>query len=369
MIRTDWAQNPERIVNDSYGGIGYYRIVKPAEILKQFYDVDVIGKGFNDLGKTQEERMTHIFNTYDLVYVRQMDTPRAASDLISAGRYFGIPVVMDLDDNLFAVREDNPAYAEYAQGRDRNAILKAVVSFVSGLLVSTVPLKKAYSKLQKNIDILPNCNDIRDWPTKVAKFNDGYLRIGWAGSITHDADIDIVLTALRRILEKYRNVRVEFMGGITPEKARDIVAKLGVDETQLSFVKGTLNWKGYPERLAELGWDIALAPLVDDEFNRGKSHIKWMEMSMLQIPVVASKVYPYYKSIGGFFNRLKTIQPGKTGFLCKTENEWFNTIDKLINNNDLRKRIGYNAYRYIAQNWQWSQNAWRWKAVLDKYLK
>lgn len=368
MIRTDWSQNEERKRLDRYGGIGYYRIVKPAEALKEFFDIDVIGKGFADLGKTSEDRMRYIFEKYDLVYVRQMDTPRIASDIISAGKYFKVPVIMDLDDNLLDIREDNPAFAEFNKATDRRAISKAIIALVDGLIVSTEPLKSAYSKLQKNIDVLPNFNDINDWPTKVRKYQDGMVRIGWAGSITHNQDLDMIMPVLAKLLKKYPNLRVEFMGGVTREKGEDVVAKLGVDDTQVGFLKGTLDWAGYPDALAATGWDIALAPLIDDTFNRGKSHIKWMEMSMFQIPVVASKVYPYYKNIGGMFNGLKTIQHGKTGFLVKTPEEWFDTLETLINKPDLRKRIGYNAYKYIAQNWQWSQNVWRWKTVIEKYL-
>lgn len=365
MIRTDWSNNPGRIKKDGYGGIGYYRIVKPAQYLREFYDITVVGKKFADFGKDSVERMTKIFNTYDLVYVRQADTPRVISDLISAGRHFGVPVILDLDDNLLQLRPDNPAYKDYGPGTTNYAVLCAVVSLVSGMGVSTDPLKSAYSGRQKRIDVLPNCNDLADWPKEKRLYNDGMIRLGWAGSLTHDADLDLILAPLKKILEKYQNVRVEFMGGVTSAKAKQIVEKLGMSENQLGFIKGTADWDGYPQALAATGWDIALVPLVDDPFNRGKSHIKWLEMSMLQIPCVASKTYPYYKKVHG----IKTIQNGKTGFLCNNDKDWFNALEKLINNPDLRAQVGYNAYEYIKNNWQWSQNIHRWKKVFDSYLK
>jgi len=49
----------------------------------------------------------------------------------------------------------------------------------------------------------------------------------------------------------------------------------------------------YPARLARLGFDIAVAPLVDHPFNRAKSALKLLEYGALALPVVASDIEPY----------------------------------------------------------------------------
>ena len=99
-------------------------------------------------------------------------------------------------------------------------------------------------------------------------------------------------------------------------------------------------------------WNIGMAPVVDNQFNKGKSHIKWMEYAMCKIPCVASKVYPYYKQIEG----LDTIIEGETGFLAIDGLDFYRKLKFLVDNPDVAKRIGENAYNEIVEKWQFDKN-------------
>lgn len=103
-------------------------------------------------------------------------------------------------------------------------------------------------------------------------------------------------------------------------------------------------------------WDIGIAPLTNSKFNQSKSHIKWMEYSMYEIPTVASKVYPYSKDILG----IKTIEDGVTGILCEN-GEWEKKLSMLIEDEELRRKIGKQAKEYVAKNWQYDDA----KRILD----
>lgn len=50
----DYTHTPERIAQNTYGGIGYYRIVMPASQIKG-HEVKVIGTEIKDFGTTLEE--------------------------------------------------------------------------------------------------------------------------------------------------------------------------------------------------------------------------------------------------------------------------------------------------------------------------
>jgi spore maturation protein CgeB len=116
--------------------------------------------------------------------------------------------------------------------------------------------------------------------------------------------------------------------------------------------------------MMSMGWDIGLAPLLDIEFNRCKSHIKWMEYSMSKTPVLASRVYPYYEKI----DNKDVIVDGKTGFLFSDENEFKTKLKKLILDIELRKKIGDNAYNYIIKKWQYRDNIKKMVKILNQYL-
>jgi glycosyltransferase involved in cell wall biosynthesis len=165
---------------------------------------------------------------------------------------------------------------------------------------------------------------------------------------------------------KYPKVHLEFMGGIEIHQVKELFKDFDDKLFERVEIKGgTLGWEGYPKLLSQQRWDIGICPLIDDEFNRNKSHIKWMEYATYKIPSVASKTYPYFADI----QDLKTIQHGKTGFLAKDTKEWVKYLSVLIENEELREEIGINAYEYIKDNWQYKDNIYKYKQVIDKLLK
>lgn len=365
---SDWQQNAYRQENDLYGGIGYYRVIKPAQVLRQWYDIDVIGADIRRWGTT-DETYTRLGRDYDLIISKHALTGQNASHTLATAKYYKRKVLVDIDDNYFALRKDNPAHADYQYGQGPREFIGAFMSLADGVIVSTKPLKDVYAPLNKQRFILPNCCDINDWPNVRKRWDDGKVRIGFAGGQGHDADLDLILEPLSYILAKYPNVLFQIMGAITPERAMIMGSKMNnyckKDVTpQFQMTPATLAWQGYPDVLSSFGWDIVLAPLVDDPFNRSKSHIRWLEASMIHAPVVASPVYPYVADI----NKTQTIQHGKTGFVAKTSEEWFNTLETLVLKKDLRIQVADNAYDYIKDHWQYSQWANKWKKVIDKYI-
>jgi len=156
------------------------------------------------------------------------------------------------------------------------------------------------------------------------------------------------------------------MGGIELYMIKELFDQF-TDEmfNRVKVIGGTPSWKKYPRALSRRKWDIGICPLINDEFNRNKSHIKWMEYATFKIPAVASKVYPYYKKIQG----VKTITDGKTGFLASNTNQWVKKLDKLIKSEELRDKIGQNAYDHIQKEWRIQDHIYKWEKVFDKILK
>lgn len=365
MIFTEWGANEYRKKYNAFGGVGYYRIVKPAQYLEKYFDVDVYGSNLTTFGKTQPEMWKNIFEKYDLVYPRHVDSISGGNAMLAMADHFGKKVFMDLDDNYMEVKPDSPAYTDYHPGSVKQVITKTIMSLCDAVTVSTEPLKEAYKDINKNVYVCPNFNDYRDWMHMPTKHNDQIIRLGWAGSTTHDEDLALIVPPVKHLLEKYKNLEFHILGGIPHEKIVDFKAKFGKKMKKKVYIHfGTPSWTGYPERLAEMGWDIGIAPLVDDGFTVCKSHIKWMEYAMIGIPCVASKVYPYYKDIF----KHKTITDGETGFLATTQDEWIDKLSKLIEDHKLRKKIAINAYNHITENWQWEDNAKYWVDAINKHI-
>ena len=107
-LLTDWANSPYREANDLYGGIGYYRVVLPSRPLRKYYDIEVIGADFKHWG-TEDETYTRLGRDYDLIISKHIMSGRTGSNILATAKHFGRKVIVDIDDNYFQMRKDNPA--------------------------------------------------------------------------------------------------------------------------------------------------------------------------------------------------------------------------------------------------------------------
>ncbi len=363
---TDWAGNDDRKKNNKFGGVTYYRLIKPLlELESDDYEFTYHGADLlkETEGKSTIEFWQQFVKRYDMFIVKHIDNEEACSNLLFFVRKYGKKIILDLDDNLFEVKEDQPAYEHYGIGKPKRAIISALISMVDGLFVSTRPLADYYKKIIKDIYgvdlkiwVLNNYNDKKDFDFVPAEKEKDKIVIGWTGSTTHFNDLKIVIPALKKLLKEYPNLHIEMMGGLTHEDAPKLFED--VDDKLLDRVfvgSGTESWEGYPKLLSTYKWDIGIAPITDDEFNRGKSHIKFMEYSSYAIPCVASEVYPYF-----------IIKDGETGYLCQKD-EWYIVLKNLIDNKELREKIGKNAQKYVFENLQYKDYKHLWLEALSYF--
>ena len=91
--------------------------------------------------------------------------------------------------------------------------------------------------------------------------------------------------------------------------------------------------------------DIALLPLRDNEFNRAKSDLKFIECAGNGTVVLASPVV--YS---------KTIEEGRTGFIFRDEREFIAKLSLLIKNKNLRRMVAEAAYSYVKRERLMSQH-------------
>ena len=245
------------------------------------------------------------------------------------------PVLCEIDDHMLSVAEYNPAYEAYWPGSPYREIAITQMREADGLIVSTPYLKEVYSEFNANIWVVPNCIDFKAWD-RVQRGRKGGIRIGWAGGASHEEDVRSVLPAIKGILAKHRDVRFVFVNG--PAKAGLPDWLKGVPR-----VEHIAKWSRidkYPQALASHDFDIGIAPLVDNAFNRGKSNLRWLEYSALGIPCVASNV--------GHF--AETLKDGQDVFLADDAAQFEAKLELLIKDRKLRLQMGTNANQRIRKD-------------------
>jgi len=106
------------------------------------------------------------------------------------------------------------------------------------------------------------------------------------------------------------------------------------------IIRTPVSYWRYLQRLNDLEIDIGLIPLADNEFNRCKTDIKWVEYSTLGIPAVISDVPVYYEAKSRGLGVMVSNDPAA----------WYNAIVDLIENPEKRYSIGQAAREYILKN-------------------
>lgn len=321
---------------------GYYRSTLPALLCKEQLLSEgielVIGQPFN----LQSKHNAYIFHR----------TPDPVST-----PYFhqlwsrGSTIVWDLDDNIFHIPEHSPA-VEMRHPHNFAATVFALT--ISDFITVTTERFASLSPFtqfvgwRKKLHVLPNLVDLTPWQFPSYKSSHTIPRVLWAGSATHSADLDLVVPAIKQILdEKKYSVQFIFMGMMPAEfdYQRNPEA-LAYGNSVLQFPSCPLMH--YPGALNLIAPDIALMPLVDNIFNQSKSNIKYLEMTMASAVCIASDVGPYED----------TIQNGFDGYLCSGEDDWYIRINRMLDD-VVASRIRFgnvltNAYMKVEREWSWT---------------
>jgi glycosyltransferase involved in cell wall biosynthesis len=105
-----------------------------------------------------------------------------------------------------------------------------------------------------------------------------------------------------------------------------------------------------------INWDIGVCPLLENEFNSGKSELKYIEYTSLGIPSIFSDVEPYKSIITDEYN----------GFLASTSEQWEKKLEKLITNKQLREEILNNTISDVEENYSLKNTVMQWEKILNK---
>lgn len=263
--------------------------------------------------------------------------------------YPHIPVLAQIDDNILSTPTYNPASNCYDPGMRFRDLAVQQFRAADGIIVSTPYLKELYSDFNDNIYVVPNSLDFKVWD-KVQRRKHSGIKIGWAGGASHDEDLRIVEPIIHKLLEKYSQLRFAFVHG-TPHFLRNI--------PRVEHISKFTRVDKYPAFLASRGFDIGIAPLVDNAFNRGKSNLRWLEYSGMRVPCVASNV--------GHF--AETINRGKDGLLCDDEEDWIEHLSYLIENKKARKEMGNNAYLRVRADFNTDTSVKEYEKILRQVVE
>jgi len=169
--------------------------------------------------------------------------------------------------------------------------------------------------------------------------------IGYAsGSSTHDMDLMSALAGVDKFLSEVNTAKFHCIGNVNlPD---DFLKK----HKEKVVITNKVSWKKLPSLLAS--FTIQIIPLEICNFNKYKSHIRFLESSAVSIPVLGS-------TIG---EQSETIIHKQTGYLCdNTEDDWYCGLSWYYKNPQKLHKIGTQAKNYILEYWTTKSRFRKWR--------
>lgn len=169
-------------------------------------------------------------------------------------------------------------------------------------------------------------------PSVYAKNKDAsVVTIGWTGTHSTLQFLEPLMSAIQQLGHKFQ-IRFVVIANKKPS----------FENSTMKFIK----WNSETEIPDLLSFDIGVMPLTDNKWTRGKCGFKALQYMALEIPTVASAVGV----------NTSIIDQGVDGFLCSSEDEWTRILSLLIQDAQLRTRIGKRGREKIVKNYSIDSN-------------
>lgn len=255
---------------------------------------------------------------YDLLWLHCESFPYLPGTLERLAFRSGKPVVYDFDDAIFHIYDSssNPL-VRHLLGRKLEPLLSRAAACTCG----NDYLARYAARYCDRTLVVPTVVDT-DIYEPAEDDRGGPATIGWIGS---PSTWPLVRPLLPLLAELHRSHQVRFRA-VGAGRRAEADRFEGLD---------LIEWSEQSEVAEVQAMDIGIMPLIDSPFVRGKSGYKLIQYMACGLPTVASPIGV----------NADIVEPGRTGFLATTIDEWRQALKALIGDAALRRHLGTEGRR------------------------
>jgi len=267
--------------------------------------------------------------SYDFIFVHREVTPIGpplCEWLIV--RLLGKKIIYDFDDAIWL--PDNPDESAVLGLLKWRRKVQRICAWSHKVSCGNRYLQTFAGQFNDSAIINPTTIDTKKHVSRTRHASDVY--IGWTGTHSTLKYLHIIEHELRKLQDTFDHVWLIVIADRKPELVLP----------RLLFVP----WCKATEIEDLNKIDIGIMPLNDSEWEKGKCGFKALQYMALEIPSVISAV--------GMNTDL--VINGENGFLASTGQEWYNALELLINDKDLRRRIGSSGRARILSDYSVQSN-------------
>ena len=386
------------VVPSDRSGVGYFRSVAPHIGLEKFYPNEF----HVDINEAPDLNNDEYLKQYDIIhYHRSLGPFEQMPALLNKLKSLGILTIMDLDD-YWAPGQHHPAYLIIKNSKMDEKIINNM-KIAEHITTTTDIFAKEIAKYNKNVYVLPNAIDPTEKQYTPNPEKSDRVRIGWLGGSSHLEDLKLLNGLVSKfksdgLLDKVQFVLCGFdlRGTITmidpntgQQTQRPIKPMESVwykyeqiftnnyttvsDEYRkhlLSFTKD--EFEGVENEPYRRVWtkpvssyatnynlfDVSLAPLADNTFNKVKSQLKVIESGFHKKALIAQNFGPYHidcvnakvKSLDKKDQRVFD-ENGNAYLVTNDSKEWYQLAKRLVTNPEQIEILSNNLYNTVKDTY------------------
>ena len=333
-----------------------YRVEQKVEML------DLLGYETDVVSWTEYLQARNLMQLCSMVFFYRVPAEETVMMLMDEAHRLGLKTFFDVDDLIFdeALLKENINIQQLPQKVQKQVFdgaqkyRKSLCTADYGTASTAVLAEEMTRHSGHETFLLPNCLDktllhFATQPKKIKGDNTVTIVYG-SGTSTHDIDFQEAADALFELLLAYPNLRFVVHGTLTlPETFDSVKSQI----TVIPFMEASAYYQ------ALFNYDINIAPLEPTLFNNAKSNIKYLEASVLRLPTVASNVREF----------TAVIENGVNGFLASSKETWKHALETLINDPDLRTKMGEAACQTVLEQYRIEEVANRYMLpLLERFM-
>ncbi|MBI2721707.1 MAG: glycosyltransferase family 4 protein [Bacteroidetes bacterium] len=277
------------------------------------------------------------FKNFDIIFIQREALFLGTSYFEKKAFESGAKVIFDFDDSIW-LEDTSPANKKWAWIKKPSKFFNTI-SYASIIIAGNSYLADKAKTVNKNTVIIPTTIDTDIHAPKPQLRNKEVINIGWSGSISTIKHFQSLLPVLKRVKEKYKH-KIHFK----------IIGDSNYKNSELTIE--AISWSENTE-VAQLNtFDIGIMPLINDEWTKGKCGLKGLSYMACEVATVMSNVGV----------NATIIENNVNGLLANNDQEWFDALCKLIENKELRERLGKNGRITVIEKYSVEANK-------EKYLE
>ncbi len=246
-------------------------------------------------------------------------------------------VILDVDDALHIPDKESASLIPRLL-RDRGKFGRMASSYTS-VVCGNAYLADFYNRHQAKVQIIPTVVDTKRYED-FAPISGETTRIGWIGTPLNKHHLELLYPVLSA-LARERRFELVIVGLNEP---------LNWDLPCIRY----LQWNLTKEIDFFANFDIGIMPLRDSPFARGKCAFKLIQYMAAGLPVIASPVGA----------NCDVVEHGRNGYLAASEEDWHSMLRLLIDDPDLRHRMGASGRDLVRCSYSVDQMWPRYSAIL-----